>query len=190
MNVCPVCGESFERPRVGRPKVYCSITCYNKMVWQRHRDDEARRERHNAYCAKWYRRNKWKIRDCDVCGREFHPHGRQRCCSHACRLVDRRGGVKSMDKRNCEICGEEFVVMLPSVRSRQKYCSQRCYYRARDRRASKRLTDGYVKNIIARTEDKLCPRDVPQDLVALKRLQIQIDRELRDAKGTDGSRSS
>ena len=104
---CQQCGKEILSPiRKGETYKYCSRTCYSE-AWKGDHPE--------LY--------KLPNRNCDECGREYHPkdkeHGK-RFCSKTCLLAWRA----RQRKVNCIVCGKEFQ----RDNKGERFCSHECFW--------------------------------------------------------------
>lgn len=77
----------------------------------------------------------WKGREeqtaaCEQCGKEYASLKPGRFCSNKCKSAFRRDSGVDDEKRNCDFCGEEFVI---NRYSRKRTCSSICAGRLQSR---------------------------------------------------------
>jgi hypothetical protein len=102
-RVCWTCGKDFDGN--GRTLRYCSKDCRIKKAKQRKLQVVGKNI-------------------CEICGKSFAIHSKQRLqkyCSAKCR---KKGGGH---KHTCEQCGKEYL----AVHSKQRFCSEACKYESR-----------------------------------------------------------
>ena len=97
IEICPMCGKSFERHTSQK---YCSIKCRRKAEWLR--------EKSNL-----------PVRKCEICGKSFKPKSRGvKYCSVKCQK-------QTQAEKICETCGKIFRPR-PNVAKKQRFCSRKC----------------------------------------------------------------
>lgn len=201
---CPICGTDFVKAKLGRPQVYCSTKCRNQMRTNRWPERYRRLKvkkclkcgasfnpwGRQRYCSKECKNPQSRSVTCK-CGKQFVANPRQwmkQWCSIAC--------YKKLDKRyeaNCAVCGDPFM-----TRGRTKTCGKKtCItkhvetYRkeymkkgANVRNIRKHRStypDWYVRSVITK-RSSLRPEELPQQLVDVKKVELQIKRELANGK--------
>lgn len=145
-------------------------------------------------CRKCYENEKWHsariIKHCLYCGCGFYPRkqdlkrGKAKYCSVSCYAKMQKIGKKI----NCITCNKEFYVSPIHLQER-KYCSRECRniypntYHLRQkimiRNDIRKLGDTYVKSKI-NSSIGLRHKDIPKELVELKRLSIKRKRKLNE----------
>lgn len=205
---CRTCQSPVEQPRIGRPKLYCSLRCRNEYwhskyegTFKRHR--QWKRRRKCKQCRKWFAvkgpkhlfcspkchqksRNKGPVTShCTACGASFVSARARTHCSSRCRKTPRR-------TRCCSVCGNSFN--LRRGNGRVKTCSRKCWNRlsteyekqygasAQHRHAVRKSRENYplwwVKDIIKRHNRTI--RDIPDEFAETYRQYLILKREIRN----------
>lgn len=135
-------------------------------------EDTDRRERRRASFRRWYAANKSTCcerlrarRAADIEKvraerRAWYAANREKCCAQT---RSRRAAAK-IKTRN---------------RDRRWYSANKDKVKARKQRASTQLLESYVKQKLRRPGDFLRPENFPPELVALKRAQLQLKRQIK-----------
>ena len=123
MFTCAVCGREYLAPNRGN-NTYCSIEC-KKFA-----------ERTRAI----------KIKNCEVCGKEFSTSEDARFCSRKCIGES----LKRQETKTCPVCGKIFSDVISKHR---KHCSPECAVEALRRRET-RTCINCGKNFSARVNNK------------------------------------
>ena len=94
---------------------------------------------------------------------------------------------KSDNSISCNFCKIEFCA-YPRVGMCRRFCTQDCFLahrntknRIRERVRVKNLSTVYMKNLIAK-EFKIAYKNVPEELIDLRRVQIMLRRKIKEIK--------
>lgn len=174
-KTCPVCGEPVPPSRGSRTRIYCSKKCA-KLAWRL-----ANREKYLATEKAWRDANKQKYL---AKKKEWRDANLEKV--HA--------SVKAWAEANTEKVRANYKAWLDANREkvrawreanrakartqeRERYKANPEKHKAKHKSQIASLTDYYVKSLI--TQDTPI-KDVPQSLIDLKRVQVQITRKLKE----------
>lgn len=112
LRYCEFCGEPFFTAPTWEQQ-FCSPHCARK----------ANADQSIANLPK--NTKQLKPKTCPACGEIFQPHhAKQICCSRKCAMQIRWQQQREAAKRQCPVCGKEFVPARLQVN--QTYCSHHC----------------------------------------------------------------
>ena len=129
-------------------------------------------KKHPSYTRDWQKQNPEKHK-------QHRENARPRAREHMREQYWKDPEAARLKVRQYKAANIETV----KVKKKEWNQSNKPYLRAYYNSKTKQLSDSYIRNKLAanhKRERTLCSKDIPQDLVELKRLQLLIQRELKN----------